>query len=454
MKQFDVIIIGAGPAGIITGATIKKQNPNKSVLLVREEEKGLVPCGIPYIFSNLNSVEKNIMGPKAFIDLGGEVITNSVVDVNIKNKIVEVQSGEQFSFKKLVFATGSKAVIASFVPGYDLKNVFYIKKSYEYINNLFEELKDKKNIIVVGGGFIGAEMAEQLAMNTDKNISLIESEDLCFSKAFSHTLSEIATEELKKSNVNVYTSKLVKEVLGKNGLVDRIRLNNNDEIKADAVIFAVGYKPNVELAIKSGIQTNQTGAIIVDNYGRTLEDNIYAVGDCSQTLGFLTGRCDYIMLASTATAEARILGYNLFGIKIKNNFAGTIGIFSTKINGLAMAAAGLNEKNAIPSNIDFITSQFSAFDRHPSSIEDSSSLTVKLYVSPSDGSILGGEVWGGDSAGELINIIGLIIQKEVTVYELISYQIGTHPLLTSAPTMPVIIKAAELALSKIQSLKN
>jgi pyruvate/2-oxoglutarate dehydrogenase complex dihydrolipoamide dehydrogenase (E3) component len=454
MKKYDVVIIGAGPAGIITGVTAKKQNPDKSILMIREEEKGLVPCGIPYIFNNLNSVDKNSMGPKAFIDLGGEVHTDPVIDVNINNKLIRVQSGEQFSFEKLVFATGSRAVVASFIPGYDLKNIFYIRKSYNYIDHLFNELKDKKNIIIVGGGFIGAEMAEQLAMDTDKNISLIESEEFCFSKAFSHSLSEIATEELRKSNVNIHTSTLIKEVLGENGLVDGVRLNNNKEMKADAVIFAVGYKPNVEIAVKAGLQTNTTGAIIVDNYGRTLEDNIYAVGDCSQTLGFLTGRSDYIMLASTATAEARILGYNLFGIKIKNSFVGTIGIFSTKINELAMAAAGLNEKNAIPSNIEYITSQFSAFDRHPASIKGSSSLSVKLYVSPSDGSILGGEVWGGDSAGEMINIIGLAIQKEITIYELISFQIGTHPLLTSAPTMPVIIKAAEIALSKIKSLKN
>lgn len=454
MKKYDVIIIGAGPAGIITGVTAKKQYPDKSILMIREEEKGLVPCGIPYIFHNLNSVAKNVMGPKPFIDLGGDVITDPVVEVNIKDKTLKVRSGDNFSFDKLIFATGSKATIAKFIPGFDLKNTFYIKKSYNYIDHIFNELEDKKNIVVVGGGFIGAEMAEQLSMHSDKKVSLVESEDLCFSKAFSHDLSAIATEELKKSNVDVYTSTLVEKVLGENGVVTGVQLNNKNNIKADAVIFAVGYKPNTELAKKSGLSINTVGAIVVDNYGHTAKEDIYAVGDCAQTLGFLTGRCDNIMLASTATAEARVLGYNLFGIKIKNSFTGTIGIFSTEINGLAMAAGGVNERSALAANIEFITAQFTAVDRHPGTIKGASPLTLKLYVSPSDGSILGGEVWGGKSSGEIINTIGLAIQKGLTVYELISFQIGTHPLLTSAPTMPVFIKAAELALSKIQTLSK
>jgi len=451
MENFDVIIIGAGPAGIITGVTAKKQNPEKSILMIREEDKGLVPCGIPYIFHNLNSVDKNLMPPKAFTDLGGKVVTDKVIKVDVQNKIVLVQSGNKFSFEKLVFATGSKVKTADFITGYDLKNVFYINKSYKYINYLFNELKNKKNIVIVGGGFIGAEVAEQLAKFEDKIVSVVESEDLCFSKAFSTELSKIATEELIKSNVNVYTSTLVKEILGNNNEVTEVVFDNSKKIKADAVIFAIGYVPNVELAIQAGIKTNKVGAIVVDNYGRTSEKDIYAVGDCSQTIGFLTGQCDCIMLASTATAEARILGYNLFGIKIRNRFSGTIGIFSTKINKLAMASAGVNEKNATTENIKYITASFTGVDRHPGGISDAAPLTVKLYVSPIDGSILGGEIWGGESVGELINIIGLAIQKGVTIYELISYQIGTHPLLTGAPTIPVIIKAAENALVKIHS---
>jgi NADPH-dependent 2,4-dienoyl-CoA reductase/sulfur reductase-like enzyme len=449
MKNYDVIIIGAGPAGIVTGVTVRKQYPDKTVLILKEEEKGLIPCGIPYVFHELNSVDKNIMGLKPFIDLGGEVATEKVVDIDKEKKLVKTKQGSEFAYRKLILATGSIPFVPKFIPGYDLKNIFYIKKSYNYISSLFEELKDKKNIIIVGGGFIGAEVAEQLSKFKDKNVTIIEKEDLCFSKAFSSELSKIATEQLKKTNVNVYTSLSVKEFIGRNGAVTKVKLNTGKELDADAVILSMGYVPNTSLAEKTGLNLNEYKAIIVDNFGHTSAKHIYAVGDCSETIGFLTGRKDNIMLASTATSEARILGYNLFGIRIRNSFTGTIAVFSTEINGLAMASAGVNDKDISLINLEIISAKFTGVDRHPASLPGTSPLTVKLYVSPSDGSILGGEVWGSKSSGEIINIIALAIQEQLTVFKVLSYQIGTHPLLTNAPTMPAFIKAAEIALSKI-----
>jgi NADPH-dependent 2,4-dienoyl-CoA reductase/sulfur reductase-like enzyme len=454
MKKYDVVIIGAGPAGIITGVTAKKENPEKSILMIREEDKGLVPCGIPYVFHALDSVDKNMMGPKPFVDMGGEVITDPVTGVDVKGKTVEVKSGDSYSYEKLVFATGSRYVEATFVPGYDLKNVFYIKKSYNYITKLYEQLKDKKKIVVVGGGFIGAEVSEQLELNQDKKVTLIESEQFCFSKAFSTELSEIATGYLSDSGVEIRTSILVEKVLGKDGEVSGVQLNDGTVVEADAVIFAVGYRPNTLLANDAGISVNKVGAIVIDNYGRTSEEDVFAVGDCAQTLNFITGSLDNIMLASTATAEARILGYNLFGIKIKNSFTGTIGIFSTKIHGFTMAAAGINEKSAERANIELISAKFSDFDKHPATLKSTWPLAVKLYVSPSDGHILGGETWGGKTAGEVINLIGMAIQKGLTVYELISLQMGSHPLLTSAPTKPIIVRAAEAAIAELRKFNG
>ena len=449
MKIYDVIIIGAGPSAIVAGATAKKQNPEKSMLMVKEEEKGLVPCGIPYVFYRLGNLDKNVMGPKPFTDLGGDVIVDPVENIDLSAKTLTVKSGIPYGYDRLIFATGSTPVVPSFIPGYDLEGVEYVKKSYNYIKALKKKTDRAKHIVIVGGGFIGAELAEQLAMYPDKSITIIESEAYCFNKAFSGELSKIATEKLKGTKTNVLTSTLAKEVVGDNGKVTGVLLNTGETIKADLVIMAIGYTPNTELARKAGLELNSENAIKVDNFQRTNIKDVCAIGDCSETLGFITGRLDHIMLASTATAEARVLGYNLFGIKIIDWNTGTIAIFSTEINGLSMAAAGVNENNAKKYNIDLVSSEFSDFDTHPGAFNDSSELTIKLYASPSDGSIIGGEVWGGKSTGEIINLIGMAIQKKVTVYELISFQIGTHPLLTSAPTKYVLIKAAEGIITKL-----
>jgi NADH oxidase (H2O2-forming) len=233
--------------------------------------------------------------------------------------------------------------------------------------------------------------------------------------------------------------------------VDKVLLENGEKIKAEAVIFSIGYKANSQLAIETGLEVNRYSDIHVDNYGRTAIKDISAVGDCAQTFGFLTGRSDMIKLASTATAEARVLGHNIFGIRIKKCTAGTLGVFSTEINGLAMAASGANERNAMEAGVELVSAKFTSPDRHPGTLPGATNLTVKLYASPVDGSILGGEAWGGNSVGEIINTISMAIQKSITIYELISFQIGTHPLLTSSPVVNPIIRAAEELIFKLQN---
>ena len=128
MKNYDVVIIGAGPAGIVTGVTVKKYFPEKKVLIITEEKKGLVPCGIPYIFNKLDNVDADSMGPKAFLDLGGDVVIDPVVSVSLNQKQLLGKSGNRYGYDKLVFATGSQPVEASFIKGHNLENVFYIKK--------------------------------------------------------------------------------------------------------------------------------------------------------------------------------------------------------------------------------------------------------------------------------------------------------------------------------------
>ncbi|MEA2095946.1 MAG: FAD-dependent oxidoreductase [Candidatus Cloacimonadota bacterium] len=456
MKNYDVIIIGGGPSGIITGVTGKKQNPEKSFLMIKGEEKELVPCGIPYVFHELDDISQNAMGPKSFIDAGGELLIDYVRKIDIKNKILSTEKGLDFQFDKLVFATGSVPVIPTFIEGYNLEGVEYILKKYDYIETLKAKTDKAKNIVVIGGGFIGVEVAEQLAKHSakhsDKEVSLIEMEKFCLYYAFSEDVAARADKAIRNTNINLYTNKKVEKILGEKNQVRAVLLDDGTEIKADLIIASIGYKPNSSLARHCGLRLNDNGAIDVDRYMRTGIKDIFAVGDCSAAIGFITGRTDSVMLASTATAEARILGYNLYHINLLRNFQGTIAIFSTEINNVAFASAGAIEQTAHNENIHYIVGKFEDVDRHPGTLPGTSKLFVKLIVSPKNGSIIGGEICGGKSTGELINTIGLAIQKSVTVYELISFQIGTHPLLTSAPTKYVLIKAAENAIAKMNTI--
>ena len=449
MKKYDVIIIGGGPSAIITGVTAKKQNSDKSFLMIKEEEKGLVPCGIPYIFHDLGDVSKNAMGPVPFVVAGGEVLVDTATEIALDEKQLTTASGKKFSYDKLVFATGSIPIIPTFIKGYDLEGVEYIKKSFNYISGLKAKTDAAKSIVIIGGGFIGVEVAEQLAKHTDKKVYLVEMQEYCLLNAFSEKLTKLADEAIRRSGVQLHTSSKVEELVSENGKVSGVKLADGTIIPTDLVIMAIGYRPNTELAEKAGLKINCNKAIVCDTYLRTPSKDVFAVGDCSESIGFITGRVDNVMLASTATAEARILGYNLYKIKLIRNFSRTLSVFSTEIAGIAFASVGAIEQSAEAAGIEYISGEFEDVDRHPGTFDDTSKLWVSLIVSPKTGTIIGGEIHGGKSVGELINVISLAIQKGVTVYELVSFQIGTHPLLTTAPTKYVLIKAAEVAMSKI-----
>jgi len=449
MDSYDVIIIGAGPSGIVTGVTAKKDNPEKSFLMIMEEEKGLVPCGIPYVFHDLDDISQNEMGPAPFVRAGGEVMVDTVTDVSIPNRTVSLQSGRVLSWGKLVFATGSVPMVPSFIKGCDLGNVEYIKKSYSYIEGLLKKAGKAKDIVVIGGGFIGAEVAEQLAKNSDKRVTLVEREKHCLFRAFSADFAALSDEHLTNSGVNLLTGCTVTEFRGGEN-VESVVLEDGRSIKADLVLSAIGYRPRTELAQKAGLQITSNGAIRVDNYMRTEKKDVYAVGDCAQTSGFITGRTDNIMLASTATAEARILGYNMFTISLLRPFSGTLSVFSTELDDHVFASAGAIEQSAREANVDYVVGRFEDIDRHPGSLPGAKKIKIKIIVSPENGGIIGGEIYGGKSVGEMINLVGLAIQKHVTVYEMVSFQTGTHPLLTTAPTKYTLVKACENAMENIR----
>jgi NADH oxidase (H2O2-forming) len=219
----------------------------------------------------------------------------------------------------------------------------------------------------------------------------------------------------------------------------------------DAVILSMGYRPNSILAKEAGIPVDEDGFVIVDEYMRTEVDNVFAIGDCAQKRDFVTRRRVPTMLASTACAEARIAGMNLFNLNVVKTFSGTIAIYSTALDDNGFGTAGVTEQRAKLEGLQVVTGLFEGIDRHPGNLPGAHKQIVKLVAADNSGVIIGGEVIGGPEAGELTNVIGLAVQNRMTVNSFLTMQIGTHPCLTASPAAYPLIKAAEQMAIKLKN---
>jgi pyruvate/2-oxoglutarate dehydrogenase complex dihydrolipoamide dehydrogenase (E3) component len=311
------------------------------------------------------------------------------------------------------------------------------------------KLTSCKKVVVIGAGFIGVEFSDEL-LKHGHEVTLVEKQPAILSLAFDVELSKKIAEILLMRGVKIITGNGIKEILGKTK-VEAVKLENGELIESDAVILSIGYKPNTKLARESEIYVDESGFIAVDEYMRTHVKDIFAIGDCAQKRDFVTRSRVSTMLASTACAEARIAGMNLFNLNVVKTFSGTIAIYSTAIGDTGFGTAGVTEARAKEEGIDSITGTFEGMDRHPGNLPDAHKQLVKLIAARQSGVIIGGEVIGGLSAGELTNVIGLAIQNRMSVNSLLTSQIGTHPCLTASPAGYPLIKAAEIIHGKMRN---
>lgn len=454
MKNTDVLIIGGSAAGMVAAITGKSHWPEKSFTLVKKQKDMMVPCGIPYIFGTLGSTEKNLMPVDTMMEKNGITsMLDEAVDINTKNKVVTFASGEKVGYAKLVIATGSTPMKPKWLKGADLDNVFVVPKDRYYLDDMKQQLGLAKKIAVIGAGFIGVEFSDELAKQ-GYEVTLIEKEPHILSLAFDPEIAEKIHEMLVARGVHVKVGKGISSVLGQKK-VEAIEFDDGTKMDMDAVILSMGYKPNNELAKKSGITLDEDGFIIVDEYLRTHSADIFAAGDCAQKRDFVTRRRVSTMLASTACAEGRIAGMNLFNLHVVKTFSGTIAIYSTVVGDTGFGTAGVTEQRAHEEGISTLTGTFTGVNRHPGNLPDFHAQTVKLIAAKNSGVIIGGEVIGGKEAGELTNVIGLAIQNRMSVNSLLTMQVGTHPCLTASPAAYPLIKAAEIiAIKSLKMMKE
>ena len=445
MKEQDVVVIGGSAAGLTAALTARRHYPSKRILVVRREDQVLVPCGIPYIFGTLKSPEENVMPDGPYGANNIELLKADVTELDRAKKLLHT-SAESVCYDRLVLATGSLPIMPP-IPGFDVDGVFAIQKDIDYLRRLFDRLQAARDIVIIGGGFIGIEFADEIRKMGNAHVTIVEMAPHCLSLAYDDEFCVEMEEVLASRGIAIRTSAKVEQIQGQDH-VKSVQLSDGSEMKADAVILGIGSVANVDLAKKAGLRIGLTGGITVDQTMRTSDPAVFACGDCAEKISFFGGRPSGLKLASIAQTEARIAGANLFGITRQNY--GTVGVWSTCVGEFALGTAGLTEAMAKQHGYDVVVATVEGPNRHPGGMPGMTKTKMKAVFEANSGVILGGQVRGDTAAGEMINAVSACVQKRMTVEDIATFQIGTHPALTPSPVVYPLVNVAEMAISKMR----
>jgi pyruvate/2-oxoglutarate dehydrogenase complex dihydrolipoamide dehydrogenase (E3) component len=308
-------------------------------------------------------------------------------------------------------------------------------------------MQNAKSLCVVGCGFIGVELAEECRRRfPDLKISIVEMLTHCLQLVYDEEFCMKAEETLKGENIMLSLDEKV-EALEGGEFVEKVKLDSGKEIEVDIVLLGIGAKANASMAIEAGLETGPTGGIEVDRYMKTIDDSIYCCGDCAEKVSFFDGKSTGLKLASIATMEARIAGANLFSTNRVN--MGVIGVYSTVLGDCAFAAAGMTKNQAEAKNYHVVEGVAESVNRHPGCMPGAEMLRVKLLFEAGSQIIIGGQVTGAKSGGELINTISACIHQRMTADDIATFQTGTHPALTASPVSYQLVNAAEAAIQQM-----
>lgn len=416
-----VIIIGGIAAGMSAAAKFKRLSPNDDVVVY---EKGDIvsfgACGLPYYVGGFfdDSNEMIARTPEAFREAGVEIHTkHEVTNVDFSNKKVTVKNLNtnevlEESYDKLMIASGARAIIPP-IKNIDLENVVTLKSMDD--GNKLRELMSKeenKKIAIIGAGFIGLEAAEA-AKHRGKEVTVIQLQDRVLQEVFDKDITDLLEEELRKNGVNLLLSETVTELIG-DGKVSKVKTNKR-EIEADIVILATGVKPNTDFLNCDEIKMIRNGAIVVDKYGRTSVEDVYAAGDCATINSLITDREIYVPLATGANKLGRIVGENLAGQN--NSFQGSMASSCIKVMDMEAARTGLSEKEVLNLGFNYKT-KFITDMNQTSYYPGRERIYVKLIYDAHTRVILGGQVAGYKDAVQRCNVLAACIYAKMTTEQL------------------------------------
>ena len=443
MTTADIAILGGSAAGVTAAITARRHHPDKRILLVRKEKQVSIPCGIPYIFGTLGSPDKNLIPDSILVTNRIGLLIAEAVKIDRKQHVLVTNQGD-VQCERLILATGSLPTKPP-IPGLDLEGVFAILKDVEYLRLLQQRLEQAKDVVIIGGGFIGIEFADEINKIGGKKVTVLELAANCLSLSYDTEFCTEMENLLRSRGITVRTSATVERIAG-DGHVRAVELKDGTSVPADLVILGIGTKANVELAKDAGLRLGLTGGVAVDRTMQTSDPAIFACGDCAEKISFFGGGPSPLKLASIAQLEARIAGANVYGLRRESD--GTLGVWSTAVGDLAIGTAGMTESMAKQRGYQVVSGVVETPNRHPGGMPGAAPMKVKLVFERHSQVLIGGQVRGSVSVGEMINAISACVQKRMTAEDIAMFQMGTHPALTASPIAYPLVNAAEVAISQ------
>ena len=419
-----VIIIGGGAAGASCATRLRRLNEHAEIIILeRTQEVSIANCGLPYYISEVIPSRDNILvsTPQKFkswfnieVRLGTEVLS-----INKEEKFVITNNNEKLNYDNLVIATGASPAIPDFV-GMDKEKTFVLRtladadkiKNYIQLNNV-------KNTVVIGGGFIGIEIAENLS-EMGLNTTLIEMNNQILAPV-DFEIAKIAQGEMIKNGVNIILSDGVQK-FGENKVI----LNSNTEVDFDICILAIGIRPSIDLAANAGLKTAR--GIIVDEHLRTSDEFIFAAGDNVESLDFVSGENTLLPLAGPANRQGRIVADNIAGLD--SVYKKTQATSVVKVFNLTAAASGNNEKQLKQKGISYWKTY--VYGRsHAGYYPNSDMILFKLLFS-NNGEILGIQAIGESGVEKRVDVIASIMRNRGSVQDMIDSELCYAPPYSSA----------------------
>jgi NADPH-dependent 2,4-dienoyl-CoA reductase/sulfur reductase-like enzyme len=440
MKQ-KYVLIGGSDAGISAALRIKELDPQAQVhLFLADEYPNFSICGIPFYFSR-EITDWTTLAHRTrqdILDHGIEVFSSHrVTAIDPENKTIKANN-KTFAYDKLLIGMGAQSITPP-IQGLDSKGVFTLRWIGEMLEiDDFIQREKVKKVTIVGGGYIGVEMAESLRLR-GLEVDMVELLPTLL-QTLDEPFGEKVGRELNNHGVRIHINTGIESILEtKNGLI----VNGSNHYKNDCqlVLVAVGASPNTKLAKLAGIELTQKGAIKTNRKMETNVPDIYAAGDCIATYHALLKQNVYLPLGTTAHKQGRIAGENMMGGNV--TFKGSLGSQVVKIFDMVAGRTGLHDRDCSRFNISHKTVESKHWD-HKVYYPGAELMTIRITGNPENGKLLGAQIIGSKKSeiAKRIDIFATAIHNDYTVEDLNHLDLNYTPPLSS-PWDPIQMAAQE-----------